>query len=78
MLHQFAQPQEEHVIGQAVRQPQDVSHHDQRVVALERPQQVLNPARGNGVERRGRLVAQQDFRLYGQRARQTQALLLAQ
>ena len=50
---------------------------DDRVAALELVDQLFDPLRGDRIERRRRLVHQQDLGLDGERARDAEPLLLA-
>lgn len=52
-------------------------HDDNSVLLFKVQHQLFDLCRGNGVERRARLIHQQNFRFNRQRARDTEALLLA-
>jgi hypothetical protein len=62
-----------------IENPRVVRHDDDRtaVVRGKRPQQFHDSAPGLGVERRRRLIGQDDARLAHERARDGHALLLA-
>ena len=64
-------------VGDARRLLQVVRDDDDRQLALQLVQQLLDLLRGDRIERARRLVEQQDFWLVGQRARDAEPLLLA-
>src|SRR3989442_6311293 len=76
-LHQLAEQEE----SRAVRHPRRLLHvvrdDDDRQVAFELEDGLLDASGGDRVEGRARLVHQQDFGLHRERARNAQALLLA-
>ena len=71
------EPEERGDVRDARRLLHVVRHDDDRVVRLELVDQLLDALRGDRIERRRRLVHQQDLRLDGQRAGDAQPLLLA-
>ena len=76
-LDQPAQPEKRGQVGHARGLLHVVGHDDDRVVGLELIDQLLDALRRDRIERRRRLVHQQDVGLDGQRARDAQPLLLA-
>ena len=73
---QFAQHEEAGLVADAGRLLHVVGDDDDRVALLERVDQLLDLGGGDGVERRGGLIHQQDGGRDGQRAGNAQALLL--
>ena len=71
------EPEERGAIRDARRLLHVVRDDDDRIRALQLVDQLLDALRGDRVERRRRLVHQQDLRLDRQRAGDAQPLLLA-
>ncbi len=76
MLDQFAQPHEEHVVGDAPGLVDVVGDHNDGVVCFDVADQAFDAASGDRVERGCGFIAEQHFGLNGKRTCQTEPLLL--
>src|SRR5688572_21013002 len=74
---QDAQMEERGALRNACRLLHGVRHDHDREVLLQLLHELLDAGGGDGIERRARLVHQNDLRIDGDRARDAQALLLA-
>src|SRR6266536_6366183 len=77
MLHEAAEHEEGGVLGDPRRLLHVVRDDCDRVVPLQVVDELLDLLRRDGVERRRRLVHEEDLRLDGKRARDAEALLLS-
>src|ERR1043165_4441234 len=77
VLDDLAEHEERRAVGDARGLLHVVRDDDDRVGLLQIPDQLLDLRRGDRIERRGRLVHQQDLRIDRQRAGDAQPLLLA-
>src|SRR5215472_17080193 len=76
-LHQFSQIHERRVVRDARSLLHVVGHDGNRVVVLEFVDKLFDFRRRDGVERRARLIEQDDLRPDRDRSRDTQPLLLS-
>src|SRR5919197_3701686 len=76
-LDKLAEPEERRAVGDASRLLHVVGHDDDRVLALELVDELLDLQRGDRVERREGLVHEDDVGLDRDRTGDAQALLLA-
>ena len=73
----FSQKEERRLIGNSRSLLHIVGHHNDSIVRFQLFRKIFDFGCGNRIQRAGRFVHQDDFRLHRQRSGDTQTLLLA-
>src|SRR5690606_41389719 len=75
-LHQASGEEKGRLVGDPGRLLQVMGDDDDGELLFKRENEILNPAGGDGVQRRARLIHQQHLGAYRQRPRDAEALLM--